>query len=194
MATFSLLVPTHREDRPLARCLSSVCDQLNPGDEVIVVGDTHDGPLPGVEYLVYSYGSQFKYLPHDAGHHCWGHCQLDAGLAIAKGDYYHCNDDDDIWSPDALDMMRIGVGTFPDKALLFRFRSQFGTVYWDTLGGLERNHIGGHCLVAPRVPGKVGKFTCEYNGDYDYVASAVEAFGGPREAIWLTDLVAFARP
>lgn len=192
--TLSLLVPTHREDRPLARCLDSVAGQLLPGDEVIVVGDTHDGPLPGVERRVVGYGPQFTYLPHDAGHHCYGHCQLQAGLAIARGDYYHCNDDDDVWTPDALTLMRRAVQFWPGKAMLFRFRSYFQTVYWDELGRFERNHVGGHCLLAPRVDGKIGRFSCDYNGDFDYVSSAVEACGGPREAVWLTDVVAIARP
>jgi len=171
-----------------------VAPQLEPGDEVIVVGDTHDRELPVVERTVASFGEQFKYLAHNAGHHCYGHCQLDAGLAVARGDYYHCNDDDDVWAPGALTLMRRGARFFPDKPLLFRFKSYFQTVYWDELGRLERNHVGGHCLVAPLVPGKVGKFSCDYSGDFDYVSSAVEAFGGVHEAVWLTDVVAIARP
>lgn len=194
MTTLSLLIPTHREDRPYLRCLQSVAPQLRAGDEVIVVGDTHDGPLPRVERVVESLGWAFKYLAHDAGHHCYGHCQLNAGLAMATGDYYNCNDDDDVWTPDALSLMRRGAEQFPGRAMLFRFRSYMQTVYWDQLGRMERNHIGGHCLVGPNMADKQGAFACDYSGDFEYVQSAVDALGGPQDAVWLTDIVAIARP
>ena len=53
--TFTFLIPTHREDRPLQRCLDSLAPQLLPGDEVYVIGDTCNGPLPKVRSLVESY-------------------------------------------------------------------------------------------------------------------------------------------
>jgi GT2 family glycosyltransferase len=194
VASFSFIVPTHREDRPLARCLSSIRDQLDPSDEVIVVGDTHDGPLPGVEARVRDYGPQFRYLSLDAGHHCFGHHQLDYGISQAQGEYIHCNDDDDVWTPDAVAHMRKGVNLYPQFALLFRFHSYFGIDFWDFAGNMERNHIGGHCLVTPNVPGKVASWTCDYTGDFEYVANTVAAFGGPQKAIWVNEFVARARP
>lgn len=190
VATLSFIVPTHREDRPLRRCLDSIKNQILLGDEVIVVGDTHDDPLLGVKATVERYG--FRYMAYDAGHHCYGHCQLNYAIARAKGDYINVNDDDDVWLPDAAELMRKGVGIWPGSALLFRFRSQFGTLYWDEVGALARDHIGGHCLVAPTA--YVGRFECGYNGDFDYVAETVNALGGPQRAIWINSVVAHARP
>lgn len=195
MPSFTFIVPTHRDDRPLTRCLSSLAGQLDPSDEVIVVGDVHDGPLPKVEAWVESYGSRFRYLSLDAGHHCFGHHQLDYGISHAKGDYIHCNDDDDVWTPDAVALMRRSVTVYPEKyALLFRFHSYFGLDFWDFAGNMERNHIGGHCLVTPNVPDKIGSWTCDYTGDFDYVSSTVENFGGVEKAIWINEFVARARP
>jgi glycosyltransferase involved in cell wall biosynthesis len=191
--TMSLLVPTHREDRPLQRCLESVQGQLKRGDEVIVIGDTHDGPLDGVEEIVKRFGHQYRYLPIDAGHHCWGHCQLDAAIAIAQGDYIHCNDDDDIWATDALETFRTAAsGVRAPVPFLFRFRSYVGPVFWVSPGLFGRNMIGGHCLLAPRE--KAGHFTCQYTGDFDYVESTVNKFGGPGGAVWNEAIVAIARP
>lgn len=194
MVSFSFIVPTHREDRPLSRCLASIQYQLDPSDEVIVVGDTHDGPLPGVEARVRDYGPQFRYLSLDAGHHCFGHCPLNYAISEAQGGYIHCNDDDDVWTPDAVAHMRKGVQLYPELALLFRFRSYHGLDFWDIVGNMERHHIGGHCLVTPNVPGKVAQWTCDYTGDFDYVANTVEAFGGVQKAVWINEFVARARP
>lgn len=194
-ATLSLLVPTHREDRPLRRALDSVKDQLRRDDEVIVVGDTHDGPLDGVEALCRDYGPQYRYLSVDAGHHCYGHCQLDAGIAVAKGAYIHCSDDDDVWAPEALATFRKYVKSVRAPVpFLFRFKSYHGPVFWAQPGLFARNWIGGHCLLMPNVPGKVGRFTCAYSGDFDYVESAVNAYGGPTTAVWADHIVAIARP
>lgn len=191
--TLSLLVPTHREDRPLRRALQSIEHQLRSGDEVIVVGDTHDGALPMVESMVLSFGPQYRYMAVDAGHHCFGHCQLDAGIATAKGDYIHCSDDDDVWTPDALATFRRCAREVHEPVpFLFRFKSYVGPVFWVQPGLFARNLIGGHCLLAPRAG--AGKFTCAYNGDFDWVESTVQHYGGPTQAVWCEDIVAIARP
>lgn len=193
--SITFAIPTHRQDRPLDRCLRSIAGQLEPQDEVIVVGDTFDGELPMVEHLVSTYGKQFRYMSYDAGYHDYGHSQLNHALSKARGDYWHANDDDDIYLPDAAEAMRRAIERFPEKVLLFRFISQFGTVYWDQVGRLERDHIGGHCIVAPiGDERKVGVYDSAYNGDFDFIEQTVNHFGGANDAIWITDLICHARP
>lgn len=195
MSSLSLLVPTL--GRPsLARALNSVKDQLASGDEVIVVGDTHDGELPEVEALVRDYGKQFRYLAHDAGHHCWGHCTLMYGINRANGDYIHCSDDDDCWSPDALDAMRGAIAELNEPhPLLFRFRSWYGPVFWSQRGLIAEGQIGGHCLVTPNIPDRIGVFGCRYEGDYDYILSTLQKWPrGILDAQWVDRIVAIARP
>ena len=191
--TFSFVVPTHREDRPLLRCLNSLSQQLGADDEVVVVGDVHDGPLPGVQTLLREFGPPFRYLEHDAGHHCFGHCQANAALPFLRGDYVHVNDDDDVWTPTAVASMRAAANEYPGRPLLFRFRSYIGGfVFWQREGDLRRNHVGGHCLVAPRE--KAGRFDCAYAGDFDWVASTIENCGGEDSAVWVDEIVCIARP
>ena len=193
--TLSLVVPTHREDRPLKRCLDSVSDQLCKGDEVIVVGDTCDGSLPAVEALVQSYGPRYRYVAHDAGLHDWGHSQLNCGIALAQGDYIHCQDDDDVWTPAALATFRRWVQrlTAPGP-ILFRFRSYLGPIFWVSPGLFARNWIGGHCLLAPNDEHRLGQWGAAYNGDYDYVEQTVNYYGGPTQVVWSADIIAVARP
>lgn len=191
-ASLSFLVPTHMEGRPLKRALDSIAPQLGPADEVIVVGDTYDGPLPGVEQLVKSFG--FRYIDHDAGRHTFGHDQLNYGLRFARGDYWHCSDDDDAWAPGAVEKMRKAITADPGKVHLFRFRAYNGLTYWLRQGLVERDTIGGHCLVAPNIVGKYGEFGSTYSGDFDMVESTVNLNGGPEAAVWHNQIVAIARP
>lgn len=193
MTSISFIVPTHREDRPLKRCLDSIVPQLQPGDEVIVVGDITDGPLPGVEALCSAY-RQVRYLEHAGTEHTYGHEQLNYAIPHARGDYIHINDDDDVWSPQAAFMIRKAASVWPGKPLLFRFRSYIGLTFWERPGYFERDHIGGHCLVAPNIKGKLGVWGPAYNGDFDWVESTLAFYGGPTSAIWLDDLIAIARP
>lgn len=194
MAGISFIVPTHREDRPLARCLNSIAFQLSPDDEVLVIGDCHERELPRVEKLVTNYGSQVKYLPFDAGHGCFGHCPLNYGMTQAQGDHIHVNDDDDAWTPTAALSMRRAISDAPGVPHLMRFVSYFGLIFWDERGVVRRDHIGGHCLLMPNLPGKTGLFTCEYSGDFDWVKSTLDLHGGDESAVWHEDIVAVARP
>lgn len=194
--TLSLIVPTHREDRPLRRCLDSVAGQLGPADEVIVVGDTFDAPLPGVESLVASYGPRYRYVAHDAGCHDYGHSQVNYGLTLATGDYIHLNDDDDVWTSDALAAFRTAIGWqwAEPRPFLFRFQSWVGPVFWAELGHFERNWIGGHCLLFPNDQARIGRFGAQYNGDFDFVEQTVNFYGGHQRAIWMDQVIAVARP
>lgn len=192
--TFTFCVPTHREDRPLKRCLDSLDSQLESTDEVIVVGDTFDGDLPGVEALVTSYGPRYRYIAHNAGRHTWGHDQLNVGLAQAHGEWLHCNDDDDIWTPGAVKVMRSAAAEAEDRPLLFRFISYQNTVYWMERGLFAYERLGGHCLVARNIPGKVGTWQERYQGDWDYVNETVQLQGGEERILWRDEIVVVARP
>jgi hypothetical protein len=191
--TFSFLIPTHR-GRPPWRCLDSLLPQLDRGDEVIVIGDTHDGPLPRVRQLVEGYDSlapvgSFRYLELDAGAHDYGHSQLNYGLEHASGEWLHCNDDDDIYAPGAVATMRQAAHISGGRPLLFRFQSYHrGVVFWVERGRLERHWIGGHCLVTPNVPGKVGRWGPSYQGDFDWIESTIAQHVG-----WLDQLSDLAR-
>lgn len=192
--TFTFSVPTHREDRPLKRCLDSLAPQLGPRDNVLVVGDTFDGDLPGVEALVREYGSQFRYIPYNAGRHTWGHDQINLAFDLATGDWLHVNDDDDIWLPDAVPTMRQFAIANPGRPLLFQFMAMDDRILWDKAGHVERNYIGGHCLVQPNIKGKIGKMGPIYSGDYDMIRECLDLHGGDASAVWIDKIICRARP
>jgi hypothetical protein len=56
---------------------------------------------------------------------------------------------------------------------------------------VEESAIGGHCLVAPNVPGKLGQWGCRYGGDFDWLVSTLAHW--PDGPAWYDDVIADAR-
>jgi hypothetical protein len=200
----SVIVPTPGGDRPLWRCLASIAGQgLHPddGDEVIVVGDTHGRPggLPEVAALVAHMareGAPFRSLELDAGHHCFGHCQINRGLEEARpGNWLLFQDDDDIYLPGAFVAVRREVGALPEpRPVMFRFISWFRQVVWGT-PEIALHQIGGHNLCTPNLPGRVGRWGERYQGDYDFIRSTVDRWPGKdADVVWKPQVLTLARP
>lgn len=186
MPSLSIIIPT--AGRPtLARALASVRGQLLPGDEVIVAYDTHAHDPARIRAR-----APIRTVAHDAGHHCFGHCQINAALKDARGDYIMVNDDDDAYTPGALDAVRAVLATLSaPMPLLFRFRAHNGVLYWVQSGWVSEGAVGGHCLIAPNIPGRLGQWGERYEGDFDAIADTVRHY----DAIgWHTAVIAYARP
>lgn len=206
MTSLSVLIPTAGRES-IHRCLESCVDAgLQQGDLVIVIADTHEWDrMEALESLMkalrpVSDVCDTVALVHDAGHHCFGHCQLNAGLDYLQTlpdhriDYVTCQDDDDIYTAGAFTRMRAAADALAiPQPMLFRFQSWFGPVFWDQERVVAENHIGGHCAVFPNDE-RLGRFTCRYQGDFDYIRSTLDAWGGDDKAVWVDDVIAVARP
>lgn len=199
MTTLSILVPTAGR-LSVERTILSYLPQMADGDELLVMGDTIDGPLPETEAICAKYGPLVRYvptkLPTKDGEHSFGHNELNAGLDLTCGNYILGNDDDDIATPDALAAIRAVIAQLPEPSpLLFRYRACHGPVYWHEVGCLTEGHIGGHCAVFPNLPGLVGRFTERYQGDYDYILDTLNRWpDGINSAVWVDHMIAIARP
>lgn len=183
-------------DAAMFDCLDAV--------EVVIVGDTHDGPLPDVAKLCEEFGA--TYIDVDAGHHCWGHCQINYALAYVAGKHamtpdvtaWACfNDDDDVYTRTAFTTIHRSLPQDPSGPLFFQWQSYSSgklPIVADDGGFVIREGlIGGHSIVVPVVPGKLGTWGCRYEGDYDFIASTLALF--PEWRPFLTqEVIAVARP
>ncbi len=195
MTTLSILIPT--AGRPLIeRAILSYLPQMQAEDELLVLGDTAGGPLHQTEAICARYAPLVRYVPCGQQQHSWGHAELNTGLIQARCDYLVTNDDDDVAAPDALATIRRTVAGL-DRALplLFRFRSYYGPIFWEQAGDLRENHVGGHCAVFPNLPGRVGRYTDRYQGDFDYIRSTLDLWpNGADDVRWVDAIIAIARP
>lgn len=187
-ARLSIIVPT-ADGEGLETLFASLEGQFQAGDEVLVVGDSHDGPPLGVAPAVWAAGH--IYMEHNAGHHCWGHCQINYGITQATGDYLVFIDDDDCFPDGALDAIRRAAAEQPaPRPLMFQFYSRRHGRTLPPRHEVRESAIGGHSIVVPNIPDRLGQWTCRYAGDYDWIVSTLALWSdGPA---WYDDVIACA--
>jgi glycosyltransferase involved in cell wall biosynthesis len=187
-ARFSIIVPT-ADAIGLDELFTSANNQLHSGDEVLVVADTCDGRLEGLQRFVEAHGH--TYLEYDAGHHCWGHCQINEGMRHARGDYLVFIDDDDCFPDGALDAIRHAAAEQSSpRPLMFRFWSRRHGRLLPPRHEVKESAIGGHAFVVPNIPDRLGQWSCRYAGDYDFITSTLALW--PDGPAWYDDVIACA--
>jgi glycosyltransferase involved in cell wall biosynthesis len=195
MVSLSIIIPTCDPARPLKRTLRSIASQaLSERDEVLVVGDTTDGPLPQVEALVADFGPCYRYLDAGSKEHTWGHAEINLGMIEARGDYLVYQDDDDVFVEGAFDAIRRAAQEHPGHPLMFRFVTRFRTLLWATKE-IKEDWVGGHSFVVPNVKARLAPWTSRYQGDFDHIRGTLNNWpGGDGAVVWREEVVSFARP
>lgn len=195
MVSLSIIIPTPGLGRPLKRTLRSIVSQpLSERDEVLVVGDTADGPLPDVEALVKDFGPRYRYLDAGSKEHTWGHAEINHGITVAMGDYLVYQDDDDVFVEGAFDAIRAAATEHPGAPLMFRFVTRFRTLLWATKE-IRQDWVGGHSFVVPNLKARLAPWTPKYQGDYDHIRGTVDNWPGQDSAVvWREEVISFARP
>lgn len=116
----------------------------------------------------------------------WGNRQRNHALdhQLATRSLIAWQDQDDAFFPGALTHVLDEARAHPGQPLIFRMQvcaDRFGSlpfVLWRERGRVERNHIGGHMLVAPNVPRLLGRWEPEtsYSADFDFIDSTLKKF------------------
>ena len=185
---FSVVIPT--VGRPtLPQTLASIDRDYA---EIIVVADTHGRLQSNVGRTAGQYGA--RYLEVDAGAHDTGSPQLHVGFALAEGHYILNCGDDDVYEPEAFDLLtdavrRQAVGGH--RPLMFRVvmhpngarGNRVPVTLWEK-PAIERFNVTGQSFVCPNVPGKVGRWV----DDVTLMRETVALWGGRCE--WREEVIA----
>lgn len=195
MSGLTILTPTAGR-ASLEQTLLSYVHQMGPDDEYLVIGDTTDGPLPETEAIVARFDARFRYIDGRSTFHSWGHLELGVGLDLARGAYVFGCDDDDVGTLNALADIRSAIARLTEpRPLLFQFMTPWRQVLWDYEGHLEEAWIGGHSAVFPNLPGRLGRYSARYNGDWDYIVDTLGRWpNGAADAVWCPGVIAWTRP
>lgn len=193
--SLTIICPTAGRES-LRNTLRSYEYQMGPRDEFIVVGDTTDAPLLGTEAIVAEFDARFRYVDAQSRFHTWGHAEMNIGLDLARNSFVMGDDDDDIAPPNALADIRAAIADLTEpRPLLFQFMAPWRELVWQRAGDFAETLVGGHCLVAPNLPGMVGRFTGRYSGDFDWLRDTIERWpNGVQDVVWVPKIIAWTRP
>ncbi len=179
----SVVIPTL--GRPsLERTLESCA----AADEIIVVLDTSRGTTelpcklpPNAEFLADRFGVT------------GGHAGRVVGIGMASGTHLAFMDDDDIYLPGAIDLMRSAACDVP---VIFRMDHYTHGHLWRT-PTIEFGNVSTQMYLVPNDPARLGTWTPhvpgipEPGGDYTFIKETCEKMGGP---VWRPEVIAKLRP
>lgn len=180
--SLSIVIPTL--GRPsLERTLESCAD----ADEIVVVLDTSRG------------GSLPCELPANAvfaeGHFgvTGGHAGRAHGIGLATGTHLAFFDDDDVYTPGAIGLMRDAAC---DRPVIFRMDDYFHGIIWRD-PSIWFGNVSTQMYVVPNQPDLLGSWEPHMpgwpqpGGDYTFIKETCERMGEP---VWREEVIAVLRP
>jgi glycosyltransferase involved in cell wall biosynthesis len=178
----SIVIPTL--GRPsLAATLASCAD----ADEIVVVLDTSRGgalPCKLPPNSVFAEG--------DFGV-TGGHAGRAHGISLATGTHLAFFDDDDVYTPGAMDLMRYAAC---DRPVIFRMDHYTHGVLWRDRE-VRFGNVSTQMYLVPNDPARLGTWEPhapglrEPGGDYTFIKGCVEKMGEP---VWREEITSILRP
>lgn len=177
MISLSYIIPTIGRTT-LARAVDGILDELQPCDQLFVVGD---GPLPQArETMAARQRQNVFYLEHGPTHN-WGTEQIDYATRLARGDYLCYLGDDDEIEPGAMLRIRLAVSNSNLMPHIFAM--------WHTdrilKRGIKHCECSGQQFVIPNVPSRLAPYSHPENqhtaSDAAFLARSIKLWGGQYE-------------
>ena len=182
VARLSVVIPTL--GRPsLARTLASCAD----ADQIVLVLDTAQGG-----HLPCEIGPNVTFTTGNFGV-TGGHAGRVHGIGLATGTHLAFMDDDDEYTPGAIDLMREAACDVP---VIFRMDHYAHGILWRDRE-VRFGNVSTQMYVVPNEPDKLGHWEPhipgipEPGGDYTFMVGCVQRMGGP---VWREEIVAKLRP
>lgn len=158
----------------LTATLASIAGQLAPGDEHLVIGD---GVRPEAAEMCARFGATYHDGPVARD---YGNTQRDIAAQLATGDYMLYCDDDDTFTPDALDIVRAALWSQPDMPHIFKMRHPVLDVLWQC-PALVPSNVGTPMFCVPRDK-RMARWndlhSDTYQGDFRFITRTVANHGG----------------
>lgn len=184
---FSIIIPTIMRPTLVATLASIRHAGGGPGDEVLVIVDAahQNGYAPAgfndaVAGLVAT-GTSVRILQPDDARGGWGGPARNHGVSAARGSHLLFIDDDDVYRPGAIEMIRSLVAPAPESMHVWRMVARGGAVVW-RVPRLMQGNIGTPMFAVPR--GVAGYWTERYEGDFDFAWSSFRNMNDTGCMVW----------
>jgi len=182
----SIIIPTLGRDS-LSAALFSLKAQLDPEDEVIVVGD---GPQHAARNIAKSFGAFYKETKPTRE---WGHAQRNLGMEMARGEYLSFMDDDDFYLSGALQAMRKAIHEHPGKPFLFKIHDGDQVIWQDPVPRFS--NVSSQMVLFPNVKEKLGvwqknAYTSDgRGGDFRFIMDTLSRYA-PADLVFRPEIIA----
>jgi glycosyltransferase involved in cell wall biosynthesis len=193
----SLCIITPTIGRPtLRRTLESGAADLDINDLWIILGD---GPQPEALRVCKNVGfnCQSAFLESLTAVGDYGNVLRDQAMSIATQDYFVFLDDDDIFAPNAIQIIKHEVAEHHPRPIMFRMINGNGEMLWRTREVTPGN-VGGSMFVCPNAPGKLGTWANGrgHQSDTGFIEDTLRLYGpGWRQNLhWSGDVIVHCRP
>jgi glycosyltransferase involved in cell wall biosynthesis len=160
----TIIIPTIGR-QSLVESLAAFRGQLRADDEVLLLSD-------GVANKFVRNAWESSGLPgrliefSDGPHNDWGHSIRNQALQQVRSGYVIHFDDDDVYAPNGVEVVRDAITKNGLGLYVFRFRYSGGRVHWSE-PVIRFGNIGTPMIVHP-VGIQLGRWTPHYGGDFDF--------------------------
>jgi glycosyltransferase involved in cell wall biosynthesis len=121
----------------------------------------------------------------------WGHAARNQLMKAARGDAIMFLDDDDVYLPGALTIVRRSVERSPYIMHMFKMLYSDGRELWRTTD-VSCGNVSTQMVVCPNNQPMLGRFgEGVYEGDYHFIKSSMDRFG---QMAWHDAVIALVRP
>jgi GT2 family glycosyltransferase len=178
----SIVIPTLGRES-----LKAALDSCRDADEIVVVLDTSRGGVLPCELP-----SNAVYAEGNFGVR-GGHAGRQHGIGLCTGSHIAFFDDDDVYTPGAIEVMRTAAEDVPT---IFRMDHYSLGVLWRK-PEIEFGNVSTQMYVVPNKPELFGEWTPfaphlpQPGGDYTFIKETCEKMGGP---VWREEIIAILRP
>ena len=198
MTDLSICVITPTIGRPtLRRTLESA--KLGPLDnwEVITDGpEIYKKVKPDILDLLNSrrylhYSTTFRVMGH------YGNRLRDTRMSITENDYFVFLDDDDVFAPGAIEIIKEAIAQHHPRPIIFKMRNGNGETLWKNREVTPGN-VGGSMFVCPNDPDKLGKWDNGqgHRSDIEFIRQTLENYGPGwrQDIVWSDEVIIHCRP
>ena len=113
----SIVLPTHNGARYIEQAIQSCLDQTYPNIEIIIVDDASTDETPELLARIAAGNHRIRVIRHTQNQRLPG--ALNTGFANAKGDYLTWTSDDNLYEPEAIQLMVSGLEARPDVGFVY---------------------------------------------------------------------------
>lgn len=197
--TICIITPTR--GRPtLERTINSITDDLVSTDDYWLV--LPDGELAWSKVIgILPYSKEIlllepqSHLPQGD----YGNKLRDLAMSSSRSDcdYFVFIDDDDVFTPGAIDIIKREIAQHHPRPIMFRMINGNGEILWKTREVTPGN-VGGSMFCVPNDPDKLGKWDNGqgHRSDFEFIRSTLEKYGPDwrQQLVWSGDMIIHCRP